>query len=253
MPVEGLDPACLDRILTQPFHYLAQGTQMVAYESEDKTVVLKLFNPMRPLKKEWYKEWALWKHYSSFKWISRAWLKQKERLFKLFERHKIAYELLKEETGLLYVHLFPSAQVTHYLHVTDQNGKNHILPLEKTPFVLQKKAILVPAYLQKLLEQGEIEKAHLALHRLETLLAKRARLGITDRIQTMHNNYGFVGDQPIQLDVGRIHLSEEIQADPKQEKERLQHNLHVWVAAQFPQLFDLHQPLCKESYDPLLH
>jgi len=245
-PVEGLDTSTLDAILSQPFHYLGQGKQMVAYESEDGKVVLKLFNPMSPLKKGWYTRWTLWKRYSSLKWFSREWLSQKERLFKLFKRHKIAFEHLQDETGLLYVHLSPSEKITHYLHLTDQHGKKHILPLENTPFVLQEKAVPVPTYLTQLLNNHEIEKAALAIGRLEALFEKRTELGITDRIQTMHNNYGFVGDKPIQIDVGRIHMNEELIPDKEAEKRRLNESLHSWVSAHFPQLFEEHKAICSD-------
>lgn len=49
--VSGLDYTQLDPIFAQPFHYLGHGKQMIALESQDGQYVLKLFNPMRPLKK----------------------------------------------------------------------------------------------------------------------------------------------------------------------------------------------------------
>jgi len=234
--VEGLNTEQLDPIFAQPFHYLGRGKQMVALESADGKYVIKLFNPMRPQKRQWYRRWDLWKRYSSLKWISREWFQKKARLAKLFKRHKIAFEHLQNETGLLFVHLAPSEKVIHYLHMTDEKGKNHILTLADTPFVLQKKAILVPSYLQSLIEKGEEAKAEEAIHKLENLFAKRLALGISDRIQTMHNNYGFVGDEPIQIDVGRINIEEEFLENPEKEQARLVDNLHMWVDTRFPNL-----------------
>ena len=233
--VSGLDYNALDPILSQPFHYLGHGKQMVALESNDGKYVLKIFNPMRPLKKQWYKKWRYWKRYSSLKSIKREWFTKKARLKKLFRRHKIAYEHLKEETGLVFVHLKQDPRICHLVHVTDHLGKKHILALQDTPFVLQKKATLVPAYLTRLIEQGQHDQALLALTQLENLFDRRIEEGITDRIQTMENNYGFVNGRPIQIDVGRIRKFPNLDPD---EKERIMKSFDAWLQEAFPTLSD---------------
>ncbi len=232
--VSGLDYSKLDTILGQPFHYLGQGKQMTAFETEDGRYVLKVFNPMRPYKKKWYKEWKLWKRYSSIKWIGRERFGKKQRLKKLFKRHKIAYQSLRDETGLVFVHLAPSERISHLAHVQDRHGIKHILELHHTPFVLQEKATLVPQYLQIL---GNSEEVKLAIKELEKLLCKRVSLGITDRIQTMDNNYGFVGSKPIQIDVGRIRVDPQIASNPEEERQRILTNFQNWISKLYPELF----------------
>jgi len=231
--VSQLDYAALDPILSQPFHYLGHGKQMLALESEDGKYVLKIFNPMRPFKKQWYKHWRYWKRYSSLKWIKREWFTKKDRLKKLFNRHKIAYEHLKDETGLIFVHLKPDPRICHLVSVTDHLGKQHILALHDTPFVLQRKAILVPTYLSGLIEQGKHDEAHLAVARVEELFDRRIEEGITDRIQTMENNFGFVEGKAVQIDVGRIRKFPSL--DPE-EKERVMKCFESWLAEAFPTL-----------------
>lgn len=235
-PVSGLTFSQLDPILSQPFHYLGLGKQMMAFESQDGKYVIKFFNPMRPLQKKWYLQWRCWKHYSSLKWMKRERTQKKIRLQKLFKRHQLAYEHFKEETGLIFVHLHPSPQVIHCLHVTDARGKKHVLSLEETPFVLQEKAVLVLPYLQQLLAQNQKEKAKQAVNNLRDLFNKRVQVGITDRIQTMENNYGFVGEKPIQIDVGRIVFDPQLSANPTAEYLRILDNLHQWLSRQFPDL-----------------
>ena len=237
--VQELDYSQIDSILLQPFHYLGHGKQMIAFESADGKYVLKLFNPMRPLKNGWYKRWKFWQRYSSFKWISREWFQKKARLKKLFTRHKIAYEKLRDETGLLFVHLEPNPKICHYLHITDNRGKKHVMPLSPTPFVIQEKATLVPQHLHNLLQNGQLDDAKQAIASLEKLFEKRILLGITDRIQTMNNNYGFVGDKPIQIDVGRIRIEEEIKDNPGPERDRILSNFHDWLGERFPELSSL--------------
>ena len=234
--VSDLDYSHLDSIIGQHFHFLGHGKQMTAFESEDGLYVLKLFNPMRPLKKKWYTNWKYWRRYSSIKWISREWFQKKTRLKKLFVRHQIAHEFLRDETGLVFVHLSPSKRICHYVHVTDQRGRIHVVALENTPFILQEKAVLVPRYLNHLVKENRFEEAHAAVSRLQTLLEKRISVGITDRIQTMENNYGFVGKKPIQIDIGRIRFNPELIKNPEEERLRILGNLNTWLTENYPHL-----------------
>jgi len=232
--ISTLDFTKLDEIFSQPFYPLGQGKQMAAFVSKDDQYVLKFFNPMRPLKKHWYLQGKYWRRYSSLKWISREWFGKKARLQKLFKRHKLAYDLLQEETGLIFVHLKPNKRVCHLVSIADKKGKVHLYSLAKTPFVLQKKAQLVPSYLQQLVKENRIEDAKKALEHIQALFEKRLQVGITDRIQTMENNYGFVDGKPIQIDVGRIRQDPTLNLE--QEKNRIVTNFHNWIAAKYDYL-----------------
>jgi len=231
--VSDLDYTPLDPIFSQPFHYLGHGRQMIAFESRDGKYVLKLFNPMRPLKKQWYKKWRYWKRYSSLRWVKREWFSKRRRLKILFKRHKIAYEHLKKETGLVFVHLNTDRQICHLVHLTDSRSKLHILNLFNTPFVLQEKAILVPTYLNGLIEADKWNEAIGAINEIEHLFNRRIEEGITDRIQTMENNYGFANGHPIQIDVGKIEQHDHL---PPGEKERVLSNFKGWLSVNFPNL-----------------
>lgn len=234
--VSGLDFEQLDAIFMQPFTYLGHGKQMVAFESSDKKHVLKLFNPMRPLKKKWFTKWKYWKRYNSLKWIKREWFQKEKRLQKLFERHQLAFEKIRLETGLEFVHLKPSKRVCHLVHLTDNRGRKQIVSLADTPFVLQEKATLVPDHLKALLAKGDLPGAADAVAKLKNLLQTRLEAGITDRIQTMWNNYGFVGNRPIQIDVGRIRFDAALLEKKEEESQRITQNLDNWISDAYPQL-----------------
>lgn len=206
---------------------------MTALISADGNYVLKLFNPRIPKRGKWYLEWKNWKKTYSPKWMKREWFQTDKRLEKIFAQHKIAFSLLREETGLLFLHLAPSDRICHYVHVTDRSGKTHILNLNQTPFVLQKKAILAENYLSGLVQENKIAEAKEAIARIEQLFAKRLQVGITDPNQTMHNNYGFIDGRPIQIDVGRIRLDSGLASD---EQKRILNNFHAWLSERFPSL-----------------
>lgn len=234
--VSGLDYSKLDQILNQPFHTLGQGEQMTALESADGQYVLKLFNPRVPLKTNWYLNWKHWKRTYSVRWISHEWLQTARRLEKMFKRHQIAFSVLREETGLLFVHLSPTDRISHFVHVLDKQNKRHILNLNKTPFVLQKKAILAADYLDKLVKENKITKAKEAVAQIEELFAKRLKLAITDQNQTMHNNYGFVDAKPIQIDIGKIQVDPILLQEPSAEQKRILDNFHNWLKLRYPSI-----------------
>lgn len=234
--ISGLDLSLLDSIFSQDFYFLGQGKQMIAFASQDGCFVLKLFYPMRPLKEKWYAHGKYWKEYFSLKWIFREQFQKKARLKKLFLRHKLAFEKLPEETGILFAHLSSCIDVSHTVTLFDKKGKKYFLNLTDTPFILQKKAILVPEYFASLFKQNAISEVKQAVTALENLLMRRLEEGITDRIQTMGNNYGFINAKPIQIDVGRIRFDEGLILAPEKEKTRVLTNFHTWLHTQFPQI-----------------
>ncbi len=226
----------VSHILKQTFVYCGHGKQMTAFESEDGRYILKLFNPRPVLKKSKFRDYKRLKRLISLKWISHAYFKKRERLEKLFKRYEIGFDHLREESGLVYVHLSASTELNQPLQLIDQKGKSYTIDLKQTPFVLQKKAILVFAYLDKLLQQGEVLKAKEAVLQLRNLFVSRAKKGYTDRIQTLHNNYGFVDGQAIQIDLGRIVKDEIIQLSPEKEIKRVVCEMKETLVKRYPDL-----------------
>lgn len=228
--VPGLDYSILNPILNQTFQQMGQGMQMTAFASADGKYVLKLFNP-RPLhSKKWY--WKNWTHTYSLKFITTQWFRKNQRLEKMFNRLKIAFTVMPEETGLVFVHLAQSDKVCHLVRLIDNNGKTHIVPLHQTPFVIQKRAIVAVDYFDELYKENRIEEIKQAIVRMEELFAKRLQLGITDRNQSMNINYGFIDGQPIQIDVGRIRIEEIAETEEK----RILDNFHAWLRGRYPSI-----------------
>jgi hypothetical protein len=231
--VAGLDYSQLDSALCQRFTYLGRGLQMTAFISEDGNYVLKFFHPRIPLKSNWYLNWKNWKRTYSLKWISTNWFQTGRRLEKMFNRLKIAYSVLRDETGLVFIHLAPSDRVNHFVHVIDKQGKAHLMNLNQTPFVLQKKAMIASDYLDQLANENRVDELKEAITLIEQLFAKRLKLGITDPNQNMDINYGFVDGRPIQIDVGRIRSEPILLIEPEEEQKRILDNFHKWLSNRY--------------------
>ena len=235
IPEQALKAQASD-ILSQRFSYVGHGHQMTAFESEDHRYVLKLFNPRPALNPEAFQSIRGMKHMCSLKWISHAYLKRQFLIKQLAGSYKIAFEDLKEETGLIYIHLDDSTCLSKAVHLSTKKGAQEWLQLDKVPFILQAKAEIAADHLGQLIRENRMEEAKTALANLYVFFEARARKGITDRQQTLYNNYGFIGDKVVQIDVGRIRRDENIRKMPGKEISRVFGHINKFLSAKYPQL-----------------
>ncbi len=208
-------------VLQQPFRYLGEGKQMTAYLSEDERFVIKLFNPRLPLNTKHFSSVKRILHFCSLHWLSSAYFHRQQRLEKLFKRYQIAANALREETGTVWVHLQPDTALGKIARIFDRDGTAYEVSLDAIPFVIQYKADLAGERLGQLIEKGDSEKLRDAALRITTFFTQRAHKGYTDRIQTLHNNYGFIGEQFVQIDPGRILFDPEVVENSEKEVERI--------------------------------
>jgi hypothetical protein len=183
----------LKMVLSSPFKFLGEGAQAFAFESSDGKYVLKFFK-MRRFTPSWQDH--LCPH------VVRRRLKN---LHWVFNGYKIGYDQFRKETGLVFIHLAKTTHLNQIATLVDETGKTHTIDLDKTEFVLQEKAELIFDRLSKLYAEGDVEKAHQAIASVLKLVQNRVDKGYADRDKAVSNNYGFVGDKPIQLDIGRLY------------------------------------------------
>lgn len=209
------------KLLSQKFTYYRCGKQMTAFESEDHQYVLKFFNPRAFLRKEWFSDLKKLKRFCSLKWLSHTYFKRGKRLEQVFHCHDLAFCELQQEAGILYVHLNPLSCLSKEIDLIDADGKAYHFDLDDTPFVLQKKAQLCTDRFQELVNQSDHEGIMQGLAQLQELFEQRAAKGFTDRIQTLHNNYGFTDDGAIQIDLGRIRKESSVATNREEEIKRI--------------------------------
>lgn len=174
-------------IPAQTFRYLGKGGQSYVFVSEDNRYILKLFRSSRL---------NTLKFFLPFKKTKIELLENNLR--ETLQSYLIADTYLKEETGLVAVHLNHTPHTP--LQIIDKLGIVHTL--NNCPFVIQERAILVKEKIA-----GEPEKAKAVLANLEALIQHRIDLGIYDGDPNLIKNFGFCGDRPIQIDGGRFSLS----------------------------------------------
>lgn len=219
-----------ERALSQRFHYLAQGRQCFAFVSEDGKYVLKL------LRTHIYQLpfWARVLPCSATR--EKILATRAEREDFILNSFQIAFETLRDETGLLAVHLGQSPSRGQTLTLIDALGCKHILPLEKTPFALQYKHPLLMKAFQKARQAGNQAQAEHILSALVAAIAERGKKGVLNRDRSFLRNYGFDGERAYQIDIGSFFCKKELSAQAAFEKSARDSldAVREWMAANDP-------------------
>ncbi len=223
-----------EKILSQPFHYLGKGVQTFVFASEDGKYVLKLFRHDRMHAPFWMRLLPLTRLKARADTLDA-------HLFRDFNSYKIAYTELKEETGLVFLHLNKTPFFSKPVQIIDKLGISHFLDLNHMEFLIQKRADLLYVAIEKKIKSGKTEQAAFILKELVHLLAKRCQKGIFDKDPDLNTNFGVVEEKPIQIDVGRFSRNTTYQKHEvyKHEVDRITQNLQQWLEEKQPELTQL--------------
>jgi hypothetical protein len=176
-------------ILRAPFSYLAHGNQSTVFVSEDGQYVLKLFRY----------------HRTRFPLIHKikTWKRKKDDLYtkmeKTFKAAALAATVGKPFTQVVFAHLnltenqLPKVRIGGYL-----------LPLDSYRFVLQKKA----APFKETLSNADPEKFKRLIASFLSLLEKRKAAGISNSDPNLGPNFGFIGEEAVEIDFGNYRQGE---------------------------------------------
>jgi hypothetical protein len=229
-------PKELSRIFDQPFYYLAKGAQSYVFASQDGQTVIKFFRIYHLRPPAWLSALSLPPALQPYK-ISKMIEKRKD-LNKDFLSYKIAYEEMKEKTGLIYLHLNKTSHLKKRLTIYDKIGIAHELDLDGMEFLVQKKATLVYPAIDALMKSEGPEAAKEAIGALVRLLLFRCEKGIFDKDPDLNTNFGFLGSKPVQIDIGRFCRSAECKtrAVYRDEILRITDNFRQWLDANYPPL-----------------
>jgi len=227
----------LQAILNQQFAYLGKGAQSYAFASDDGKYVIKFFK-FKHLRPSLFQDML-----PSVGFIKDFKEKQagrkKRKLYGVFQGYKTAYEMHKKESGLLFIQLNITGNPARTVIVRDKIGLKRTVDLANIPFVLQEKGITLRAVLKGLLDKGDIEGAEDRIGSIFDLYASEYQKGIYDHDHGVMYNTGFVGQQPIHLDVGKL-VKEEAMRNPEIAKGDMllvAAKMKTWTRNFYPQYF----------------
>lgn len=225
----------LEQILDQPFYYLGKGAQSYAFRSEDNRYVLKFFK-FKHLKPSFFLD-ALPSigYLKTYKQTQAA--RKEKKLLGVFKSYKLAYEVDKEESGLIFVQLNTQNNPTRYVTVVDKIGIKRRIELHNYPFLVQEKGETLRTVIRNLLEKSDIETAQKRFGQILDLYAVEYEKGIYDHDHGIMQNTGFIDDRPFHLDVGKLMTEEKMRdkAFAKKDAELVIEKMSGWVKKYFPQ------------------
>lgn len=209
-------PPEISGLFQKPFRYLGKGVQSYVFASGD--YVIKFIRHDR---------------FRCYPWTHNV-QKRSNRLLKDFTSYQIAHDDLAAETGLIYLHLNPTGFLKQKITIIDKLNIAHVLDLDQMEFIVQKRAQLVYPALWALIVQNKLDAAKIALSSLVSLLHKRIEMGIYDKDPDLNTNFGFIGLQAMQIDIGRFRKPPRRLG--KDEIIRITDNLHQWLMVKCPEL-----------------
>ena len=242
------DWSLIEPALSQPFYFLGAGSECFAFISQDLQTVVKFFklDIARPV---YFRKGLLKENYSANAgtlsnhpllrknpplFILRLLGIREYRIGRTFESVKYAHEHLKEETGLLYLHLNLTTQLQKKLTLYDPSGIRQEIDLDQTRFFVQKAAIPLEKHF---VEIASFEEGKESINSLIALLLTRCQKGFSDR-DILCRNFGFVGTSAIEIDCGSFLLNPQMKTPllSKQELYFATRELKRWLKKHNPQL-----------------
>jgi hypothetical protein len=216
-------------ILNQKFHYLSKGAQCYVFASSDNKYVLKFFR-----QKLFYL--SPFSYFLPSELREKKLQKKKGALEKDFKSYLLAHEELKEETGLIFLHLNKSNTFDHPLTIVDKLGIEHRIDLNQHEFFIQKKASLIPEKIEEEMKKGNIEGAKETIRSLFALIHRRIEKKISDADANLKKNFGYIDGKAIQIDVGRFSKTEFSKGRALNSLDKRKEDLHYWINQHYPEL-----------------
>jgi hypothetical protein len=226
----------LQNICSSPFIYLNKGSQSYAFLSQDGQYVLKLFKcyHLKPVK--WLEDLPLPSFLDSPRNSALERRKKKREL--TFSSYNIAYNMLKDECGLIYLQLTPSPSLQQEITITDKIGRTYTINLGTYGFMIQKKVDLIFPKLEFWISHHKEKEAKAFLASLVDLIVTRCQKGIQDQDPDLHKNAGCIGTRAVFLDVGAFHLNDEAKKREAclQDIKKVTQKLSTWLEKRSPEL-----------------
>lgn len=224
--------------LSQSYSYLAKGCQSYVFISEDDKFVIKFFKFQHFRPKYWVTLFDFIPWVNEYQQKKMA--EKRELLETTFESIKIASNSLKNETGIVYLHLNKSNDLKESLILKDKLGWNHTLDIDNFEFVIQHRAESIEKSINQMIEKKDQDKAKLLIDRLLIMLLSEYSRGFADNDHALMQNTGVLNGYPVHIDIGQFIYNPIVQTPEVYKKELFDKTffLHQWLQKKYPDLAD---------------
>lgn len=226
----------LTQALDQPYHYLGKGCQSYVFASQDGEYVIKFFKYQRYRLQPWityfpslpavvkYRQEKLEKKWNKLDGFVKSW--------------KLAFENLKDETGLVFVHLNKTTHLQSSITLYDKIGQKHEVELDQMEFCIQRRAKMLCENLLEYKGQADLAKAQQLIHQLLTMILSEYSRGLADNDHALMQNTGVAQGKPVHIDVGQFVFNEAIKQPEifHQELFTKTYKFKLWLREHYPEL-----------------
>ncbi len=215
-PLAAEEKHQIDALLDQPFTFLGSGGWCYAFLGKDQKTVLKFYKHSHLLLSSIFKDFAFEKLVSR----SAPWPKGLRYPQELnFKSCTLVYKLAKERSGLLYIHINKTEGMHKPVTLYDKIGVKHVIDLDKTEFVVQRRADLLIPHIEELVKQKKIDEAKECLDDFIACLLQFAHNGIKDLDTSLRKNYGFIEGKAVSFDLSSFVSDESLKHPGSYRKE----------------------------------
>jgi|GEM_PF-2869724 len=221
------------KVFDQSFSYLAMGHHAYAFLSEDGKYVLKF-----PRYHKFRDSFWLKLSFLPDKWKEKKIRAKRERFDFFLKSHEIAGAFLREETGLIALHLSETDYLSKEVRLIDGLGREHIVNLDQTGFVLQNYFPIYGPELEKHI--GDEKQVANFFSAYFEVIASRYEKGIVNKDRKgWLRNYGFVyPDIAYEIDLGSYSLTG-LSSSARREIKDCSKDFRKWITKNTPQYLDL--------------
>jgi hypothetical protein len=225
-----------EHALDQPYDYLGKGCQSYVFASRDGRYVIKFFKYQRYRLQSWLAYFPPLP--AIVKYRQEKMEKKWKKLDGFVQSWKVAFENLKEETGLLFVHLNKTSHLQRQLTIYDKIGQRHIVNLDDMEFCIQRRAQMLCETLLTYKQAGQLLEAQQLIHQLLTVILSEYARGLADNDHALMQNTGVVQGKPVHIDVGQFVFNEAVKQPAvfHQELFTKTYKFKLWLREHYPEL-----------------
>lgn len=215
-PLANEEQLRINSLLDQSFTYHGSGGWCIAFLGEDKKTILKFYRHTHFFPSKIVRDFCFQKLFlKCTPWPQGVPYFQEFN----FKSCNLLYKELKERTGLLYVHLNKTDDLHNSVTLIDNIGIKHTIDLDKTEFVIQKRAIPLLDHIDELAKQKKIEEAKQCLNDMIDCMLTLFKHGARDLDRSLRNNYGYTEDGAVTLDLSSFESDDSLKQPGEYRKE----------------------------------
>lgn len=250
-PLTEEENATLHQAVRQPYFYLGKGCQSYVFVSADEKYVIKFFKYQRFRPQAWLSYLPPLPALALYRQEKME--KRQKKLEGFMQSWKIAFNQLKNESGLLCVHLNKTKGQLPQLLLFDKTGGRHEIDLDQMEFYVQAKSTMLCETLLDFKQKGHLTASQLLIENLLSLLLSEYERGIGDNDHALMQNTGVSAEgKPIHIDIGQFSLSEAFKLKSVQNQELFTktHRFLQWLRDHYPEAGDYLEQRLKALIGP---